>query len=55
LAANAKFSGLAAMSWGFVVRGTVLSVSLSPVHGFHKTPQDDIRLLAGLGVEGDAH
>jgi hypothetical protein len=36
------------------MRGTVLSVSLSPIHGFHKTPRQNIRLLAGLGVEGDA-
>lgn len=35
--------------------GTVLSVSLNPAHGFHKTPRQSIRLLAGLGVEGDAH
>lgn len=35
--------------------GTVLSVSASAAHGFSKQPCDEIRLLAGLGVEGDAH
>ncbi|WP_309717257.1 MOSC domain-containing protein [Armatimonas sp.] len=34
---------------------TVLAVSASPTHGFHKQAQAQIRLLAGLGVEGDAH
>jgi MOSC domain-containing protein YiiM len=33
----------------------VLSVSLSPVHGFSKAVASEIALLAGLGVEGDAH
>lgn len=33
----------------------VVSVSLSPLHGFSKTPVDTIRLIAGEGVEGDAH
>ncbi|WP_104989606.1 MOSC domain-containing protein [Deinococcus sp. NW-56] len=33
----------------------VEAVSLSPVHGFSKEPQPEVRLLAGLGVEGDAH
>jgi MOSC domain-containing protein YiiM len=37
------------------MQGKVLSVSLSPVHGFHKEIQTSIQLLAGLGVEGDAH
>jgi MOSC domain-containing protein YiiM len=35
--------------------GHVTSVSRSPVHGFHKGVEERIRLLAGLGVEGDAH
>ena len=35
--------------------GTVVAVSLSPAHGFSKEPRKSIRLLAGLGVEGDAH
>ncbi len=35
--------------------GTVAAVSLSPRHSFGKANQERIRLLAGLGVEGDAH
>ncbi len=35
--------------------GTVVAVSLSPVHTFSKQNQPEIRLLSGLGVEGDAH
>lgn len=31
------------------------SVSLSPLHGFSKQPQSHLRLIAGEGVEGDAH
>lgn len=34
---------------------TVLAVSRSPRHGFSKAVEDEIRLVAGLGVEGDAH
>ena len=33
----------------------VVSVAASPVHGFSKPSVYEIRLLAGLGVEGDAH
>jgi MOSC domain-containing protein YiiM len=33
----------------------VLAVSKSPTHTFGKPRQSEIRLLAGLGVEGDAH
>ncbi len=33
----------------------VVAVSESPVHGFSKETRPAIRLLAGLGVEGDAH
>lgn len=33
----------------------VVAVSLSPAHGFSKQPQLAITLLAGEGVEGDAH
>ena len=33
----------------------VSCVCLSSRHGFSKQPQSAIRLLAGLGVEGDAH
>lgn len=36
-------------------RGRVLSVGLNPTHGFGKSPAPSIRLLAGRGVEGDAH
>jgi hypothetical protein len=35
--------------------GVVTVVSCSGVHGFSKPVHDSIRLLAGLGVEGDAH
>ena len=35
--------------------GTVTAVSLSPGHTFGKAPRESIHLLAGLGVEGDAH
>lgn len=35
--------------------GKVEAVSLSPSHSFSKTLQPEIHLLAGLGVEGDAH
>jgi MOSC domain-containing protein YiiM len=35
--------------------GVVTAVSCSGVHGFSKPVHDSIRLLAGLGVEGDAH
>lgn len=33
----------------------VVAVSLSPLHRFSKQPQTGIRLLAGQGVQGDAH
>jgi MOSC domain-containing protein YiiM len=33
----------------------VLSVSRSPLHKFSKDPVERIRLIEGLGVEGDAH
>src|SRR5450631_1744007 len=35
--------------------GVVVAVSLSAVHEFSKPVQQSIRLLAGLGVEGDTH
>ena len=35
--------------------GTVTAVSSSPKYTFSKPKQASIRLLAGLGVEGDAH
>lgn len=34
---------------------TVVAVCLSPAHTFSKPNQSCIRLIAGLGVEGDAH
>lgn len=38
-----------------MIDGVVVSVSRSATHDFSKQRQDSIRLLAGLGVEGDAH
>ena len=35
--------------------GVVTAVSRSPTHTLTKPNEDSIRLLAGLGVEGDAH
>ncbi|MBO4271079.1 MOSC domain-containing protein [Microbispora triticiradicis] len=35
--------------------GSVTAVSRSATHTFSKVPLDSVRLLAGLGVEGDAH
>src|SRR5438445_10853136 len=35
--------------------GTVAAVSRSPKHTLSKPTRDAIRLVAGLGVEGDAH
>src|SRR5579862_4211044 len=35
--------------------GAVVAVSCSPTHTFTKPTQGSIRLLTGLGVEGDAH
>ncbi len=37
------------------MRGTVEAVSVSPAHTMSKPNQDSIVLLAGLGVDGDAH
>src|SRR3954452_10558077 len=36
-------------------RGVVAAVSRSPTHSMSKPTGDCIRLVAGLGVEGDAH
>ncbi|MGN6578031.1 MAG: MOSC domain-containing protein [Nocardioides sp.] len=33
----------------------VVAVSASPSHRFSKEPRDAVRLLEGLGVEGDSH
>lgn len=38
-----------------MVNATVISVGRSPKHTFGKPTDGGIRLLAGLGVEGDAH
>ncbi len=35
--------------------GVVLAVSCDAIHRFSKQKQESIRLLEGLGVEGDAH
>jgi MOSC domain-containing protein YiiM len=35
--------------------GRVIAVSLSDSHSFSKATAESIRLLTGLGVEGDAH
>jgi MOSC domain-containing protein YiiM len=35
--------------------GMITAVSRSAAHTFSKSTQDSIRLLTGLGVEGDAH
>ncbi|MBW3570830.1 MAG: MOSC domain-containing protein, partial [Gemmatimonadetes bacterium] len=35
--------------------GIVTAVSRSPAHSFSKSNELFIRLVAGLGVEGDAH
>lgn len=37
------------------MKATVESVCLSPLHSMAKATQPAIRLIAGLGVEGDAH
>ena len=36
-------------------RGTIIAVSISPVHSMRKENAPGIRLIEGLGVEGDAH
>src|SRR5882757_5598415 len=40
---------------GTGMSGVVTAVSRSATHAMSKPNQDSIRLLAGLGVEGDAH
>ncbi len=40
---------------GRILPGRVAAVSLSAIHQFSKPVQKSIRLLAGLGVEGDTH
>ena len=36
-------------------KGVVLAVSAKALHGFSKELRSEIRLIAGVGVEGDAH
>ena len=38
-----------------MIHPTVLAVHRSPTHSFSKRPALSLRLIAGLGVEGDAH
>lgn len=38
-----------------ITGGEVIAVCRDAGHAFSKPPQPEIRLLAGLGVEGDAH
>src|SRR3954452_8710508 len=47
-ASRGKMNG----SW---LDGTVTAVHRSPVHSFSKPAEAAIRLVVGLGVEGDAH
>jgi MOSC domain-containing protein YiiM len=44
---------MAASSWD--LRGVVVAVSRSEGHSFAKVNRDSVRLIAGLGVDGDAH
>ncbi len=37
------------------MQGKVIAISLSQTHSFSKPNQESIKLLTGLGVEGDAH
>jgi MOSC domain-containing protein YiiM len=37
------------------MNASVISVSRSPTHSFSKPDAESIRLVAGLGIEGDAH
>ncbi len=37
------------------MKGTVTAVSKSPIHSFSKPNQGSIKLITGLGVEGDTH
>ncbi|MEE6296592.1 MOSC domain-containing protein [Georgenia wangjunii] len=37
------------------MEGTVVAVHRSPVHNFSKEPVDAIRIVEGVGIEGDAH
>ena len=37
------------------MEGTIVAVSLSPTHSMAKQNRDAVRLVAGLGVDGDVH
>ena len=37
------------------LEGTVIAVSTSPVHNFSKENQESVKLIKGLGIDGDAH
>lgn len=37
------------------MRGTIVSLSSASTHAFSKTCRQAVRLLEGLGIEGDAH
>lgn len=43
------------MTSAFTNQPTVLALSISPTHSMQKKNQSSIRLMTGLGVEGDAH
>jgi len=51
----AKLYGGTARQMGSSVVGRVVGVSAAAAHTFSKAAQTKIRLLEGLGVEGDAH
>ena len=38
-----------------MIAARVIGLARSGVHGFSKTPCDTLRLVAGVGIEGDAH
>lgn len=40
---------------GGATAGTVIAVARDAGHRFSKRPVEEVRILAGLGVEGDAH
>ena len=37
------------------MQARIIALSSDPAHRFSKQPRESVRLLAGLGVEGDAH
>lgn len=48
-------SKIETLSTKTLMTGIVVAVNRSPTHSFSKSNQDSIKLIAGLGVEGDAH